>query len=182
MRGFGAPLRTERGAPDLGGHRVGTSEQLVIDDPEAESVAVGIAVTPVSDGNEAAARFEAGELILLIGDGIAPPVDLLVHVAEEQEPAIVTVPDDEDHRAFERIDAASRWGGIALVEGRTLGATAAMLGDWDLQSTLLRRSLQDGAVQLPLAPDTPEPLLVENAEQIAGFERGLIAASRHARS
>ena len=57
----------------------------------------GIAVTPVSDGNEAASRFEAGELMLLIGDGIAPPVDLLVQIADEQEPAILTVPDDEEH-------------------------------------------------------------------------------------
>jgi hypothetical protein len=142
----------------------------------------GIAVTPVSDGNEAASRFEPGELVVLIGDGIAPPVDLLVHVSEEHEPAIVTVPDDEAHQAFERIDAASRWAGVALVEGRTLGATAAMLGDWDLQSTLLRRTLQAGALQVPISPESPEPLLAENVEQIAAFERGLIAASRHARS
>lgn len=142
----------------------------------------GITVTPVSDGNEAASRFEPGELMLLIGDGIAPPVDLLVQIAEEGEPAIVTVPDDEDHQAFERIDAASRWAGVALVEGRTLGATAAMLGDWDLQSTLLRRTLQAGAILLPLSAEASQPLLAENAQQIAAFERGLIAASRHARS
>ena len=142
----------------------------------------GISVVAVSDGNEAATRFEPGELILLIGDGIAPPVDLVVHVAEEQEPAIVILPDDEAHEGFERIDASSRWGGVALVDGRTLGATAAMLGAWDLQSTLLRRTIQAGALHLPLAPEAPEPLLAENADQLGGFERGLIAASRHARS
>ena len=46
-----------------------------------------------------------------------------------------------------------RWSGVALVEGRTLGATAAMLGDWDLQSTLLRRTLQAGARLMPVAPN-----------------------------
>lgn len=142
----------------------------------------GVGVLPVSDGNEAASRFEPGELILLIGDGIAPPVELLAGLAEEQEPAIVTVPDDDAYQAYERIDAVSRWAGIAIVEGRTLGATAAMLGDWDLQSTLLRKSIQAGALQLPMAPGAPEPLLVQDADQLAGFERNLITASRSART
>ena len=31
----------------------------------------GLSVIPVSDGNEAASRFEAGSLILLVGDGVA---------------------------------------------------------------------------------------------------------------
>jgi hypothetical protein len=140
-----------------------------------------VAVVPVSDGNEAATRFEPGELILLIGDGIAPPVELLAGLAEEPEPAVVTVPDDEAHEEYERIDAASRWAGVAVVEGKTLGATAAMLGDWDLQSTLLRKAIQAGAVQLPVADDSPEPLLADNADQLAGFERKLIVASRSSR-
>ena len=108
----------------------------------------GLSVIPVSDGNEAASRFEAGSLILLVGDGVAAPAELLAQLAEEPEPAVATVPDDEPHEGYERIDATSRWAGVALVDGRTLGATAAMLGDWDLQSTLLRRALQDGALRV----------------------------------
>jgi hypothetical protein len=140
----------------------------------------GLLVIPVSDGNEAASRFEAGSLILLVGDGIAAPAELLAQLAEEPEPAVATVPDDEPHEDFERIDATSRWAGVALVDGRTLGATAAMLGDWDLQSTLLRRALQDGALRVRVA-SAGEPLLAENADQLAGFERGLIASSRGVR-
>ena len=140
----------------------------------------GLSVIPVSDGNEAATRFEAGSLILLVGDGVAAPAELLAQLAEEPEPAVATVPDDEPHEGFERIDATNRWAGVALVDGRTLGATAAMLGDWDLQSTLLRRALQDGALRVRVA-SAGEPLLAENAEQLAGFERGLIASSRGVR-
>ena len=47
--------------------------------------------------------------------------------------------------SFERIDSAHRWAGLARVDANMLGATAAMLGDWDLQSTLLRRAVQAGA-------------------------------------
>ncbi|MEO8175137.1 MAG: NTP transferase domain-containing protein [Sphingomicrobium sp.] len=141
----------------------------------------GLPVIPVSDGNEAASRFEAGSLILLVGDGVAAPADLLAQLAEEAEPAVATVPDDEPHEDYERIDATSRWAGVALINGRTLGATAAMLGDWDLQSTLLRRALQDGALRVRVA-STGEPMLAESAEQLGNFERGLIASSRGVRN
>jgi hypothetical protein len=140
----------------------------------------GVAVVAVSDGAEAATRFEGGALVLLIGDGVAPPVEVLAGIVEEAEPTLATVPDDEAHAAFERIDAQSRWGGVALVHGGTLGATAAMLGDWDLQSTLLRKTLQEGARRLPLTA-VQEPLLADSAEQLVGFERKLIVASRGTR-
>ena len=140
----------------------------------------GLNVVPVTDGAEAATRFEAGELVMLIGDGIAPPMDLLTGLSDEAEAAVLTVPDDLDHERFERVDMSSRWSGVALVDGRTLGATAAMLGDWDLSSTLLRRSLQGGARLVRVASEN-EPLLAGNAEDLAQFERSLIAGSRSGR-
>jgi len=141
----------------------------------------GMPVITVSDGAEAASRFEAGQLILLIADGLAPPPELVASLAEEQEPAIVTVPDDSAHEKFERIDGANRWAGVAVVDSQMLGATAAMLGDWDLQSTLLRRSLQGGARTVPLAPGAGEPLLAESSDDLADLERQLIVASRESR-
>lgn len=141
----------------------------------------GLPVVTVGDGGEAASRFEAGEMILLVADGLAPPPELLASLAEEEEPVIVTVPDDSGHQQFERIDAVSRWAGIAIVDSQTLGATAAMLGDWDLQSTLLRRSLQSGARLVPLSSAVGEPLLAESSEDLGELERHLIVASRGAR-
>jgi hypothetical protein len=141
----------------------------------------GLSPVLVSDGSEAATRFEASELILLIGDGIAPPLQLITGLQDEQETIILTVPDDEPHEDLERIDGVSRWSGVALVEGRMLGATAAMLGDWDLPSTLLRRSLQAGARLIPVAPDH-EPLLARNPGELGRFERSLIGNSRAPRT
>src|SRR5438067_3620216 len=51
----------------------------------------GIGVFPVSDVNDAISRFEAGSTILLIGDGIAPPVGLVMTLANESEPAVSIV-------------------------------------------------------------------------------------------
>ena len=108
-----------------------------------------IGVFAVSEINEAISRFEAGSSIIMIGDGVAPPVELVTQMAEQAEPAVTIVPDDEQHQAYERIDAGSRWAGVAIVDANLLGSTAAILGDWDLQSTLLRRTIQDGALRLP---------------------------------
>jgi hypothetical protein len=141
----------------------------------------GLNVVPVSDGSEAATRFEPGELVLLIGDGIAPPLHLLTGIEADPEPLVLTVPDDEPHEDFERVDGASRWSGVAVVEGHMLGATAAMLGDWDLPSTLLRRSLQGGARLVPVSPAS-EPLLARNSGDLAQFERSLVAGSRGERT
>ena len=141
----------------------------------------GVGVFPVSDVKEALSRFEAGSLILLIGDGIAPPSDAVSMMANEPEPAIATVPDDESHAAFERIDAQSRWAGVALVDAQLLGSTAAMLGDWDLQSTLLRRAVQEGARRISATEAGGEPLLVERAEDLEDFQRRLFVASRGVR-
>ena len=141
----------------------------------------GIGVFPVSDVQEALARFEAGSLILMIADGVVPPSDLVAAVAAEPEPALATVPDDEPHEMFERIDAQSRWAGVALVDARLLGSTAAMLGDWDLQSTLLRRAVQEGALRLRAKDIGGEPLLADAATDLEQFQRRLFAASRGVR-
>lgn len=138
----------------------------------------GIGVFPVSDVNEAVSRFEAGSLILLIADGVTPPLSLVMALARGGENAVATVPDDEAHEAFERIDSQSRWAGIALVNANLLGSTAAMLGDWDLQSTLLRRSIQEHARMVRAADAGGEPLLVNGPEELAAFQRHFVRSSR----
>ena len=141
----------------------------------------GLTVIAASDVQDAVSRFEAGSMILMVGDGVAPPAELVAALAEEPEPAVATLPDEEANAAFERIDGGSRWAGVALVDTRNLGSTAAILGDWDLQSTLLRKTLQEGALRVPVS-EGAAPLLAERAEQLADFQKRLIAASRGARS
>lgn len=142
----------------------------------------GITVVPVSDGHEAASRFEAGSELILLADGVAPDMGDLAAMAEEGSAALVTVPDDEAHATFERLDGQHRWAGVARVDAGTLGATAAMLGDWDLQSTLLRRAVQAGARFIPSSPEEGRgPFLAGNPDEMAEFERRLIVASRTAR-
>ena len=144
--------------------------------------AEGISVVPVSEGNEAASRFEAGSQLILLGDGIAPDMGDLDRLIAEADAAILTVPDDAAHAEFERIDGLQRWAGLARVDSSMLGATAAMLGDWDLQSTLLRRVIQSGARFLPSSTGEGRgPFLAVSQDAAAGYERRLLVASRTAR-
>jgi hypothetical protein len=142
----------------------------------------GIAVVPVSDGGEAASRFEAGSQLIMLGDGVAPDMGDLERLVEEADGAILTVPDNEENAGFERIDGTHRWAGLAKVDANMLGATAAMLGDWDLQSTLLRRVIQSGARLISSsAGEGRGPFLATDEEVLAGYERRLLVASRTAR-
>ena len=144
--------------------------------------AEGIAIVAVSDGVEAASRFEAGSDVLLLADGVAADMTDVAALVEDETPAILTVPDDEPHAGFERIDSSHRWAGIARIEASQLGATAAMLGDWDLQSTLLRRAIQSGISLRPAASGAGAgPLLAEDEQALAGFERRMLLASRGVR-
>jgi hypothetical protein len=55
-----------------------------------------------------------------------------------------------------------------------------MLGDWDLQSTLLRRAVQGGAKLVP-APEGLSPFLAGGEDSGAAFERHLLDSSRQRR-
>ena len=92
--------------------------------------------------------------------------------------SILTVPDDDAHAGYERIDATHRWAGLARLPAALVGATAAMLGDWDLQSTLLRRAVQAGARLVPRRSGEGAGPFLADGEAMAAYERRLLLASR----
>ncbi len=145
--------------------------------------AEGISVVAVSDAVEAASRFEAGTDVIVLADGIAPDMSDVGRLStDDGQTTILTVPDDEAHVGFERIDATHRWAGLARLPATLVGATAAMIGDWDLQSTLLRRAVQSGAHLVPAADGEGAGPFLAVGEAMAGYERRLLLASRGARS
>lgn len=134
-----------------------------------------INLVPVADGHQAASRLEPGQALLLIGEGVVADRDTLAMLAARSAPAVMVVPDAPGLERFERVDARCRWAGLARVDGALAGSTAAMLGEWDFQSTLLRRAIQAG-VPLLAAPDTP--VLADSAADLDTYEQALLARSR----
>ena len=114
----------------------------------------GISAILARSVEEAAEAIDQHDRLLLLGDGVVADPTHFDRLANAGGPAILTVPDHGVDDRYERIDAASRWAGLAFIEGELLHRTAAKLQDWDLQSTLLRRAIQAGARQFAVRTDT----------------------------
>lgn len=127
---------------------------------------------------EAAEAVDPNDRLLLIADGAVAESSQLDRLARAEGPVVLTVPDAAFGEVHERIDAGSRWAGLAVIDGPVLRDTAAMLRDWDLQSTLLRRSLQAGARHL--AADGPVAIL-DGREDLALLERQILASASEVR-
>ncbi|MDB5688353.1 MAG: hypothetical protein JWL91_229 [Sphingomonas bacterium] len=143
----------------------------------------GIAVDVARTAADAADRFHPDERLLVIADGCLAGEPLLARLVASPVPSLVTVPDHSERQAFERIDSLTRWGGLALIDGAQLRRTVAMLGEWDMLSTLLRRTLQEGATRIdafpPATAQSPELLLIaDRAAVLQGIDPRLIRASR----
>jgi hypothetical protein len=125
---------------------------------------------------EAAEAVQPGDQLLLIADGLLADESDLARLVRLGAPVLLTVPDAGDER-FERIDAHSRWAGLALLDGGLFRDTAAMLDEWDLQSTLLRRAVQGGARQVALPSAATPPVLAREPADLLDAEARMIAGA-----
>lgn len=105
----------------------------------------GLGVDIARSVADAADRIHPEERLLLVADGLVTGAGTLDHLLSHDGSAILTLPDRPETAEWELIDAQTRWGGLLLLDGELMRSTSAMLGDWDLQSTLLRRAVQAGA-------------------------------------
>lgn len=136
----------------------------------------GIAVKIARSVAEAADSIHPEDRLLLLADGVVADESHVARVAGAEGPILLTVPDQASDDRFERIDAQSRWAGLAALDGTLLKSTAAMLGDWDLQSTLLRRTIQAGARQFAVRGEAADDRLTiaETGEDLAEVEASIL--------
>lgn len=97
------------------------------------------------DPADAASRLHPAEDVLLVADGLVASHACFERMAASEAPSLLVVEDISENAEFERIDAQWRWAGLALTDPDTMRETAEMVGEWDIQSTLLRRIVQRGA-------------------------------------
>lgn len=140
----------------------------VIDQLRRQRLNLIVARTP----EEAAAAVDPFDRLLLIGDGFLAGQDTFTHAAGTGGNLLLTVPDKGFDERYERIDAETRWAGLAVMSGAALRETAAMLRDWDLQSTMLRRAVQNNAAREPAPPGAA---IVAAADELSGAESRLLA-------
>ena len=134
--------------------------------------AEGLKLVVARNASEAADAVHPGDRLLLVADGLVAGETHIDRLLSLDGHAILTVPDVRVDDRYERIDADSRWAGLAVIDGETLKRTAAMLRDWDLQSTLLRRAVQSGARQIAVRGEAADDQLVvaERADDLVELQ------------
>lgn len=129
--------------------RVTPALTLAIDSLAGRRITAELVRKPAELGE----KILPGQPVMIIADGIVADNAVLRSIAHETAPVLLAVADAPAETPLERIDPRDHWAGVALIDAALLEETVATLGDWDLQSTLLRRTAQAGAVRRYLSPD-----------------------------
>jgi hypothetical protein len=143
----------------------------------------GVSIEAARSVSDAADRIHPDEDVLLIADGCVAGQGIVNRLAAAPAPAVLALPDTSEQAMFERIDPHSRWAGFALITGASLHDTSRMLGDWDLTSTQLRRSIQEGATRIDaLGPGEAgepgsQPIIAVDKGRLVLLERSVLRQS-----
>ncbi|WP_336960197.1 hypothetical protein [Sphingobium aquiterrae] len=105
----------------------------------------GIAVMLIRDMVSIVRSAPRDRDLLLVADGVIVPQHHFEAMARETGNWLLVARDSRASERFERIDAARRWAGLARMTPDLLFSTLDMIGDWDLELTLVRAAVQAGA-------------------------------------
>lgn len=139
----------------------------------------GMTIEVVRRVDDVAQRVRPNERLLLMADGVVTEEAALASALAASSPAVLTLPDAEETRGWELIDSGARWAGVLLVDGELVRRTARMLGEWDLQSTLLRNALQAGAERVPADGAFLAQVVDPDAAQLTEAAISRAAGRRH---
>jgi hypothetical protein len=112
----------------------------------------GAPVQMVRDAADMQSALQPTDRVLLVADGLVAPASHYKALATGSAPALLVTADTPLTQALERVDAAHRWGGLALVPASSVSELAALPGEWDMVLTLLRFAIQSGGSRLECEP------------------------------
>lgn len=133
--------------------------------------------------SDAAGRIHPDETVLIVADGCIAGADIFNRLVASPAPAVMALPNVPGLEEFELIGAQHRWAGLSLIDGARLQATAARLGEWDFELTLLRQTLADeGAVLSAFGTSTEtlpseRPVIARHVSDLAALELQILAGS-----
>ncbi len=136
-----------------------------------------IPVVLVRSSNETRDLFHPDEVVLLLSGHAIADIDLLRTLMATPVPGLLCVDVEADPARFELVDSQHRWTGIAAFSGTQIRAMAALPGEWDMASALLREGVRASAQRLIVddvaaLPDAFDP------EQVATASRRTIGMQR----
>lgn len=105
----------------------------------------GLDVSLIRDVGALLRQAPRDQDFLLIGDAMVVPQRFLNGLAGQAGNGLLVVEATGPAEGFDRIDGMHRWGGAARVSPGIFFGTLDLVGDWDLQLTLVRAIVQAGA-------------------------------------
>ena len=140
----------------------------------------GISVLIATDGPELARRIEKDDRIMMLGGQMIVPQAAMDELAAAEAPSLLVTPTEPATAHFERIDGGHVWAGGVLIPGEMVLSTVDMLGEWDLELTLLRRAVQQNARRIELPPVMAASARLVRIDERADAERALAALTEGA--
>jgi hypothetical protein len=140
----------------------------------------GVSVLLAGDGPELARRIEKDDHVLMLGGQMIVPQPSLDELGAALPPALLVTPTETATAHFERIDGNHVWGGGMLISGDTVLSTVDMLGEWDLELTLLRRAVQQNARRIEIPAVMAGAARLVRIDERADAERALAALTESA--
>lgn len=133
-------------------------------------------VEVVRDPASLAASIADGDRVLTLEEGLITGETLVRTLVDIGAPVLAVSHGDPPYDGAERLDSNSFWTGLAVYDGRLVRTVVTDLGEWDLQSTLLRSAVGEGAQRLDmLGAGGPDALLaVADMTRIAATDERLI--------
>jgi hypothetical protein len=125
--------------------------------------AQGISLRLLRNGPEAVGVAAQPGGLLLQNAAIWVARSRLQELVDQDKKLILTLPEDPDFQAFERIDLNRRWAGIALIDGTLAEGLGEMPEGWSMDSFLLRSALQAGYSDRAFVSEKPADDVVIHA-------------------
>jgi hypothetical protein len=104
----------------------------------------GVAVDIVKTIEELVQALAYDKQIYVLGHGVIGDPVLLLSSSQITEDYLLTLTDAEELQEFERIDAESRWTGIARLSATLVQQAVQEHPEWELDSVVLRAALEKG--------------------------------------
>lgn len=132
----------------------------------------GLTVDIVRSIGEAADAVHPDENVFLVASQVLVSGKILETMLAVKPPSLLCLDNDAKYGQFELIDLAARWTGYALLKGASLRDVAAMIGDWDAASTILRHLVQAGAKRIVLPQAQADNAMLTARDSAEAFQAG----------
>ncbi len=112
----------------------------------------GLAVELVRSPQDVIDQADGADRLTLVADGLIAGPEAWQWLGQPGAPCVLVTVDTPMTEGLERIDSATRWAGLAIVDHAMLAGLNQAPADWDPQLVLLRNAMQQGVQRISCSP------------------------------